>query len=167
MSRITKKELQELSALYGSCEINEVWQGYQDLEVINHPTLGKISPYQYRVHYHLKPCPFCGQKMVQGKFYTTKSKKAAIEKGYQYQDTQGNDVINRAGETYFHTHYVTLDHKLNKARFPERMLDADNLQIMCWKCNIEKGDNNAYELEHSFDYINDLAKDALQRYPLL
>ncbi|HEY9861664.1 MAG TPA: hypothetical protein V6D16_19350 [Candidatus Obscuribacterales bacterium] len=159
---------QELAALYLSDDINDVWQASQNYAVIDHPSLGKISPNQYRVKYHQKPCPFCGQKMVHGKSaHSTNNQQEAIARGYQYLDKNGNKIINRAGNTYFHPHYVTLDHKLNKARCPERMFDPANLQIMCWKCNNLKGDNNAYELQHSLNYLQDLAEETLHRYPLL
>lgn len=160
--------LQELAALYSGADINELWQAAQKYPVINHPILGKISPNHYRVQHHQRPCPFCGQKMVHGKsIHSTKSKQDAIARGYQYLDQNGNEIINRAGDTYFHPHYVTLDHKLNKARCPERMFDYSNLQIMCWKCNNLKGDNNAYELQHNLSYLQDFAEETLRRYPLL
>lgn len=159
---------QELAALYGSADINDVWHASQNYAVIDHPTLGKISPNQYRAKYHQKPCSFCGQKMVHGQAaHTTNNKREAIARGYEYLDKNGRKIINQAGKTYFHPHYVTLDHKLNKARCPERMFDYDNLQIMCWKCNQLKGDNNAYELQHSLSYLHDLATETLDRYPLL
>lgn len=165
MPNINKKNL---SALYLSTDIGQIWQSSQMLPVIDHPVFGKISPHQYRTQYHQKPCPFCGQKMVHGKSqHSTNSKQEAISRGYEYQDAQGIKVINRIGNTYFHPHYVTLDHKLNKARMPEQMFDYDNLQIMCWKCNSTKGDNNAYELQHSLSYIQDLVQETLKRYPMI
>lgn len=159
---------QELSSLYLSPDINYVWQVAQSYVIINHPSLGKISPNQYRAQYHQKPCPFCNQTMVHGQaVHSTDSKQEAIARGYQYLDKNGKPTINQAGKTYFHPHYVTLDHKLNKARCPERMFDYDNLQIMCWKCNKLKGDNNAYELERSLSHLQDLAKELLHRRPPL
>jgi hypothetical protein len=159
---------QELAALYSSADIHDVWQASQNYPVIDHPSLGKISPNQYRAKYHQKPCPFCGQKMVHGKSaHSTNDQQEAIARGYQYLDKNGKKIINRAGNVYFHPHYVSLDHKLNKARCPERMFDYDNLQIMCWKCNNLKGDNNAYELQHSLSHLQDLAEGILQQYPLL
>jgi hypothetical protein len=159
---------QELASLYLSSDINEIWQGGQNLQVIDHPTLGKISPNYYRAQYHLKPCPFCAQRMFHGQDqYSTSSRADAIARGYQYLNRNGNQVINQAGGRYFHPHYVTLDHKLNKARCPEQMFGYDNLQIMCWRCNNEKGDNNAFELQHSHSYIKDLAEETLNRYPQL
>jgi hypothetical protein len=159
---------QELASLYLSTDINYIWHASQNYAVIEHPTLGKISPHQYRAQYHQKPCPFCGQKMVQGQLaHSTNSKQEAIARGYEYLDKKGKKIINQAGKTYFHPHYVTLDHKVNKARCPELMFDYSNLQVMCWKCNNLKGDNNAYELQHSLEYLQDLAKETLQRYPLL
>ncbi|WP_199197440.1 HNH endonuclease [Chroococcidiopsis sp. CCALA 051] len=55
-------------------------------------------------------------------------------------DKWGKKVTDRAGTVYFHPNYVTLDHKTNKARYPEKMFDYSNLQIMCWQCNSNKGD---------------------------
>ncbi|MBD2256362.1 HNH endonuclease [Pseudanabaena sp. FACHB-2040] len=159
---------QELATLYSSADINELWQAAQNCPVIDHPNFGKISPNQYRAKYHQKPCPFCGQKMVHGKSaHSTNDKQEAIARGYQYLDGNDKKTINKAGKTYFHPHYVTLDHKLNKARCPERMFDCSNLQIMCWKCNNLKGDNNAFEIQHNLSYLQDLAEGVLHRYPLL
>jgi hypothetical protein len=164
MSKINK---QELAALYSGADIHMVWQNSQHLAVIDHPKFGKISPNQYRAMSAGKPCPFCAQKMTHGASAQTKSKKEAIARCYQYKDAKGKDRINRAGDSYFHPHYVTLDHKLNKARCPEQMFDYENLQLMCWRCNNAKGDNNAYELEHSYSYIQGLAEEVLNRYPTL
>lgn len=159
---------QELAALYISAEINEIWRAGQNYPVINHPIFGRISPNQYRTKYHQKPCPFCGQKMVHGQsVHSTPKRQEAITRGYQYIDRKGKKVINQVGNLYFHPHYVSLDHKLNKARFPERMFDYNNLQIMCWKCNNLKGDNNAYEIQHSLSCIQDLIKTTIERYPTL
>jgi hypothetical protein len=169
MSKITKRDL---SALYKGADINVVWRESRHLAVIDHPQFGKISPTEFRAKYVSKPCPFCGKKMTHGSAAYTTQQKEAIARGYQYKDKNGSNFINRAGDshsgfTYFHPHYVTLDHKLNKARCPEKMFDADNLQAMCWKCNSEKGDNNAYELQHSLEYIQDLTDAAIERYPVL
>jgi hypothetical protein len=38
---------------------------------------------------------------------------------------------------------------------------------MCWKCNNLKGDNNAYELQHSLSYLQDLTEEILRNYPPL
>lgn len=162
----------KLSALYSGNKINEIWQSSQDLPVIEHPEFGKISPIVYRSKYHNKPCPFCGKKMVFGKSqHSTKSKEEAINRGYEYKDKNSNSfinfAINQSKKIYFHPHYVTLDHKLNKARIPEKMFDYENLQIMCWKCNMNKGDDNAYELLHTLSYIEDLVQETIQQYPTL
>lgn len=157
-----------LSALYRSEDIQEVWQAGQNQKVIEHPKLGRISPNTYRAQYHHKPCPFCGRKMVHGQdLYSTCSQQEAIDRGYQYKTSNGSLIINKVGKRYFHPHYVTIDHKLNKARFPAKMFDYENLQVLCWKCNWDKGDNNAYELDQSLDYTQDLIQSALERYPLL
>jgi hypothetical protein len=47
------------------------------------------------------------------------------------------------------------------------MFEYDNLQIMCWKCNDQKRDNNNYEIEMSLDFAEDLAKIALEKYKTL
>lgn len=159
---------QELAALYKGEDINLLWQVSQNEKMIDHPQFGKISPNQYRAKHHQKPCPFCGQKMVHGKSaHSTKNREEAIARGYEYLSKNGKKFINRAGDTFFHPHYVSLDHKVNKARCPERMFDYSNLQVMCWKCNNLKGDDNAYELQYNLSYIQDLAKETLRRYPLL
>lgn len=172
MEKINK---QDLISLYGGREIERLWRKSRFEPVINHPQYGWISPNEYRAKYAGKPCPFCGQKMVQGKdTYSTLSKEDAIKRGYEYE-VDGEKRFNKVEigppehnrYRYFHPHYISLDHKLNKARFPDKMFDSDNLQAMCWKCNNEKGNNNAYELEQTFDYIEDLANESLNRYPLL
>ena len=168
-SRIDKREL---AALYKGADINVVWWESRNLWVIDHPKFGPMSPNAYRAKSRGKPCPFCGQKMMHGPAFYTTRKQDEIAQGYQYTDENGNQIINKirhhhAGYTYFHSHYVTLDHKLNKARCPERMFDADNLDVICWKCNNAKSDNNAYELRHRLRSIQDLAKATLDHYPIL
>lgn len=157
----------ELSSLYRGSDIQEIWQASQNLPVINHPKFGKISPNQYRAKYNKKPCPFCGKKMVQGDLYKTTSKMEAIKNGYQYIDQNGNKCIHQIGSIYFHPNYISLDHKLNKARLPEKMFDADNLIAICWKCNAQKSDDNHFEIQHDFEYLKDLASETISRYPKL
>ena len=82
-------------------------------------------------------------------------------------DKRGKKVTVRAGTVYFHPNFVTLDHKTNKARCPEKMFDYSNLQIMCWQCNNNKGDDNIFELQHTCEYLDALALEALTRYQLL
>ena len=158
----------KLSSLYKSSEINTLWRESWNLPVIVHPKLGNISPYQLREQHAGKHCPICSKKMFFGIQHKTRSKKEAIYRGYEYCSRDGKRKINKVGwgrdTKYFHPHYVTLDHKINKARCPELMFEYGNLQIMCWQCNTEKGDNNFFELERDFDYINDLAEAALNRY---
>ncbi|MDV3002492.1 MAG: hypothetical protein N5P05_004147 (plasmid) [Chroococcopsis gigantea SAG 12.99] len=154
----------KLSALYKSDEINQIWNVCQSKPFINHPQYGNISAGEYRQMGMGKSCPFCGQKMTYGQQYKTSSLKEAIDKGFEYINKKGQKTINQAGNVYFHRKYITLDHIINKARCPEKMFDYDNLQYMCWECNQEKGDNNAYEIEHTLDYLNDLADEVLERY---
>jgi HNH endonuclease len=158
----------ELSSLYRGDDIASIWQASLNLKIISHPMFGKISPNSYRARYNAKPCPFCGTRMVHGQsFYSTKSKKEAIKLVYQYIDIRGKEIINHIGKTYFHPNYVTLDHKLNKARFPEKMFDYDNLQVICWRCNHNKSDNNAFEIGQDLQYMQDLSRETLARYPSL
>ncbi len=106
--------------------------------------------------------------MAHGKeLYSTSSRQEAIKRGYEYVNKKGQKTINAIGNIYFHPNYVTLDHKVNKARCPERMFDYSNLQIMCWQCNTNKSDNNAFEIDYSYEYLNSLANEALTRYQLL
>ena len=164
----SKNSRNELSSLYRGDDVANIWQASLNLKIISHPNLGNISPNDYRSRYNAKPCPFCGVRMVHGKsFYSTYSKIEAIERVYQYVDIKGKKTINCIGKTYFHPNYVTLDHKLNKARFPEKMFDYDNLQAVCWKCNHNKSDNNAFEIEQDLQYIQDLSREVLTRYPQL
>jgi hypothetical protein len=164
-SKIDKKEL---SFLYKGSDIADIWQASLNLKVIVHPNLGKITPNHFRSIHNGKPCPFCAKRMVHGQsIYSTQSKQEAVDRGYQYIDEKRNTTINRIGNRYFHPHYVTLDHKLNKARLPEKMFDYDNLQAVCWKCNCIKSDNNAFELLHDLKYIQELSISADDRYPIL
>jgi 5-methylcytosine-specific restriction endonuclease McrA len=160
--------IDNLKHLYEGKTINEIWNLMSSHPIIQHPEFGLISPSQYRAKFHGKVCPFCGEKMVHGRLlHSTPLKKTAIDRGYEYLDKTGKKHIHKAGGRYFHPHYVTLDHKINKARCPELMFEYDNLQIMCWKCNREKGDNNNYEIEISLDFADDLAKSALEKYKTL
>lgn len=156
-----------LLSLYKGADIADLWSASKNADVIDHPSLGKISPNTYRSKFQNKPCPFCGKKMVHGSSHRTTNKQTAIDSGYSYVDSSGKTVINQAGNTYFHPHYVTLDHKLNKARFPEKMFEFNNLQIICWKCNLRKGDNNAFEIQHNLETIQSLTAEALKRYDIL
>lgn len=158
----------KLKTLYKASEIAEVWNASQKLAVIDHPKHGLISPNGYRAMYNAKPCPYCGQKMVHGKvLHSTSSNQEAIKRSYDYVDKSGKKVINQVNGVYFHPNYVTLDHKTNKARCPEKMFDYSNLQIMCWRCNNNKGDDNTFELQHTCEYLDALADRALARYQLL
>lgn len=164
MSEIELKKLM-LDSLYDSQEISEVWQNNQNKPLIKHPQQGWISPNQYRSMYAGKPCPYCGKKMVQGQNeYATINKNLAKKRGYEYKNSQGNLTINRIGNIYYHPNYVTLDHKMNKVRFPELLFYFDNLEVICWRCNNEKKDNNAFEIEHNLDYYNSLYEISKARY---
>ncbi|TAE54899.1 MAG: HNH endonuclease [Nostocales cyanobacterium] len=164
MNKITKLQLQ---ILYTASEIAELWNYSQNLAVINHPQHGLISPNDYRTMKKGKPCPYCGQKMTHGQEYKTKSKLEARKRGYEYINDKSEKTINQAGLIYFHPNYVTLDHKINKARCPEKMFDYENLQAICWRCNVSKGDDNTYEIRHTFNYLECLANEAIDRYKLL
>jgi hypothetical protein len=165
---MNKLHKSKLKTLYKANEIKEIWDASHNLPVINHPQHGLISPNTYRMIKKDKPCPYCGQKMRHGKeFHSTQSKPEAIKRGYEYIDNNGEKTINKAGNTYFHPNYLTLDHKINKARCPEIMFDYDNLEAICWKCNSAKSDDNTYEITHSFDYLNSLVDETLDRYRLL
>lgn len=164
---MTKISKSELSQLYRSEEISEVWNTSQHLKVIQHPTSGLISPNEYRTMGKDKPCPYCGRKMKQGEDFKTASKTEAIKRGYEYDNANGQKTFNQIGTVFFHPNYVTIDHKINKARCPETMFDYDNLELICWKCNREKGNDNTYELRHTYEYLSDLVNEALNRYPLL
>ena len=165
MAKIPKSRLK---TLYQTSEIAEIWNSSQNQAVIEHPEHGCISPNKYREMYKGKPCPYCGQKMVHDqKFYSTSSQKKAIQLGYEYIDKWGKKTINQVGGRFFHPNYVTLDHKLNKARFPEKMFDYSNLEIICWRCNHDKGDDNTCNLKHNIEYLQSLASETLKRYPTL
>lgn len=158
----------ELKTLYKASDIAAIWSASKNARVIDHPQYGLISPNQYRAKYKNKPCPYCGKKMAHGlNIHSTLSRQEAIRRGYEYIDRWGKKTINKAGSRFFHPHYVTLDHKINKARCPELLFDYKNLEAICWHCNQSKGDDNAFELQHTQEYLDSLADEALKRYPLL
>ena len=162
MDRFSKKEL---AKLHDSKEIGDVWSQGQSLALIEHPEFGLISPNQYRAKFNNKCCPFCAKRMVHGRsIHTTKVRQEAINRSYQFEDEKGNNHIIKIGSYYFHPHYVSLDHKTNKARCPVLMFDYDNLQIMCIRCNRKKGDDNAFDSNILFEIVSDLAKESLNRY---
>ena len=165
---MSKSNKSQLKFLHKASDIQYIWNAAQSLKVINHPEHDWISPNKYRALSKGKPCPYCGKKMVHGKeFHSTISKLVAIQKGYEYTNKSGKKVINNINETiFFHPNYLTLDHKINKARCPEKMFDYDNLEAVCWKCNREKGDNNSFKIQHIQQYLDSLADEALARYPV-
>lgn len=160
-------QIPHLKTLYRASEIAEIWNISQNLPVIDHPQQGLITPHQYRLMNIGKPCPYCGKKMVGGSLNKTNLKRDAINRGYEYLDKKGKKVINQAGNLFFHPNYLTLDHKLNKARCPDKIFDYDNLQVICWRCNQEKGDDNSFDLQHTCDYLDSLVDQTLTRYPTL
>jgi 5-methylcytosine-specific restriction endonuclease McrA len=167
MSEIALKKLM-LNTLYSAHEIQQVWQNNQHKKLIKHPNYGWISPNEYRSKYAHKPCPYCGQKMVHGnEKYITNSKKEAIKRGYEYQNKQGKPTINQITNNYFHPNYITLDHKINKARCPNLLFDYDNLEAICWRCNNDKNDDNSFELNHNLEYFNELYEVTKIFYPQL
>ncbi len=69
-----------LASLYDSKEISDIWNRHQNKPLINHPQYGWISPNDYRSLYRDKPCPYCGRRMVQGRYnYSTTNKQEALE----------------------------------------------------------------------------------------
>ncbi len=166
MSNQARKKLFNLAQLYQAHEVQDTWNAAKGESVIEHPDKGLISPNQYRqMGSRLgKRCPYCGQKMTYGDSYKASSREEAIKKGFEYINKQGQKTINKAQSIFFDRKYLTLDHKLTKARCPERMFDFDNLQFVCWECNQEKGSNNAFDVQYIFDYLDSLATEALNRY---
>ncbi|NEO54469.1 MAG: HNH endonuclease [Okeania sp. SIO3B5] len=162
---MSKVRLDKLYTLYDASEIKDIWDAAQTVPCIKDPKEGLISPYKYRTNKSFKPCPYCGKKMVHGRQYSTQSKEEAKKRGYEYKTVDGKLYINQAGSFYYHEHYVTIDHKLNKARFPEKMFDYDNLEAICWRCNNEKSDNLIFELEHKLEHLKSLKESVFNRYP--
>jgi len=156
---------QRLDTIYDPFEIRDIWEKNQRLPCIKDPKEGLITPNMYRANKASKPCPYCGKKMVHGKQHFTHSKTEAIRRGYEYKTVDGKLYINQAGSFYYHQHYVTIDHKLNKARFPEKMFDYDNLEAICWLCNNQKSDNLIFELEHKLEHLKSLKESVFKRYP--
>lgn len=162
MAGISKSELVHL---YEGKDIQTVWNEAKTLPVIEHPVLGYISPNYFRELYVNKPCPYCAKKMVRGQdIHATDSKEEAKKRGYEYFNLQGEKVINQAGHTYFHPNYITIDHKINKARCPQKMFDYDNLQAVCWQCNKTKGDDNTYDSRYNRKYLKSLVDETVRRY---
>ena len=167
---MSEKKIQKLklASLHDSKKIAEVWNNAQNKPLIKHPQKGWISPNKFRSSYKNKPCPYCGKKMVQGQDeHCVLGREAALARGYDYKNKKGNLTFNQIGNTYFHQNYVTLDHKMNKARFPELMFDFSNLEVICWRCNNEKKDNNAFELEHNLEHAESLYQFAKEKYKKL
>jgi len=155
----------ELNHLYRGRDIQSIWNGAKALDVIKHPELGYISPNRFRQIYTYKPCPYCAKRMVRGQdIHATTSKEEAKKRGYEYFNEQGEKLINRAGNTYFHPNYITIDHKINKARCPQKMFDFDNLQAVCWRCNWSKSDDNTYDSRYTRVCLNSLVEETLSRY---
>ena len=155
----------ELASLYKAKDIKTLWRLSKNKPVISHPELGMISPNKLRSTFAWKPCPYCGATMVQGKGeYTTYSKKEAIDRGYRYINKDGKEWINFIEGEYFHPHYVTLDHKVNKARCPDLLFEVTNLEGVCFKCNQEKLDNNCFAAEKAQESISKLVEDAIKKY---
>lgn len=133
-----------LSSLFNSPTINLIWEENCNEKLINHPEYGMISPNALRAKFANTPCLHCSRIMKHGNAYKVKSKEEAIARKFYYLDSKGNKHYCRIGNIYFSDLYVTLDHKLNKARFPNKMFDADNLEAICWKCNYIKSDDNLF-----------------------
>lgn len=164
MSEEVIKELM-LESLYEYGEIQQVWKNNRNNSLIKHPQQGWISPNKYRSMYANKPCPYCAKKMVQGKDeYSTNNINIAKKRKYEYVNSQGILTINQAENTYYHPNYVTLDHKLNKTRFPELLFDFKNLEVICWRCNNEKKDNNSFEIINDKEYYNALYQSSKAKY---
>ena len=157
----------ELDRLYRGKDIQIIWDdaSRNDLAVIKHPQLGYISPNRFREIYTNKPCPYCGKKMVRGKqVHATDYKDVAIQRGYEYINSKGQKKINRAGRTYFHPNYITIDHKINKARCPKLMFEYSTLQAVCWRCNSEKSDDNTFDSQHTKKHLNSLVEETVARF---
>lgn len=136
----------KLSPLFSGTKINQIWRESSNYELINHPQYGMISPNALRAKFAQTPCPHCSVIMVHGSAYKTDSKEEAEIRGFYYHTNDNKKKYCKGEKTYFSNKYVTLDHKLNKARFPDKMFDADNLEAICWKCNDIKSDNNLFSI---------------------
>jgi hypothetical protein len=160
--------INNLKNLYRSDQIAWAWSSMQNQPIIQHPIFGNISPNEYRSKFNGKICPFCNQNMVHGKnLYSTNSREEAIDRNYEYLNKHGRYRFNLIGGIYFHPNYVTIDHKVNKARCPELMFDYQNLQIVCMKCNNEKGDDNTFDVRVSYNLAEQLSQNFLNKYKKL
>lgn len=133
-----------LSSLFSSSKINQIWGENSHEKLINHPQYGMISPNAFRAKFANTLCPHCLRMMKHGNSFRTQSRGEAIARKFYYLDGEGKRHFCQIKSTYFSDRYVTLDHKLNKARFPDKMFNADNLEAICWKCNQIKFDNNLF-----------------------
>ena len=133
-----------LSSLFSSSKISLIWEENGNAKLIAHPNYGMISPNAFRAKFANTPCPHCLRIMRHGNSYKVQGREEASARNFYYLDSNGNRHYCHIGNTYFSELYVTLDHKLNKARFPDKMFDADNLEAICWKCNQIKSDNNLF-----------------------
>ncbi|MEM8718596.1 MAG: HNH endonuclease signature motif containing protein [Cyanobacteria bacterium P01_G01_bin.39] len=133
-----------LSSLFDAHHISLIWKESSHEKLIEHPQYGMISPNELRAKFDNTPCPYCDKIMKHGESYKTNSREEAIARKFYYLDSSGHKHFCKIGNVYFSDRYVTLDHILNKARFPNKMFDAENLAAVCWKCNHIKSDNNLF-----------------------
>ena len=70
-----------------------------------------------------KPCACCGKPMTQNKWSQTSVN------GWLPEDGWWKNPRN-----------VTIDHRYPKSLFPELMFEPDNMELVCHKCNQDKGD---------------------------
>ncbi|MEM8672790.1 MAG: HNH endonuclease [Cyanobacteria bacterium P01_G01_bin.67] len=133
-----------LSPLFDSKKISLIWKENSHEKLIDHPQYGMISPNELRAKFADTPCPHCDTIMKHGESYKTSDQEEAIARKFYYFDSYGHRHFCKIGNVYFSDRYVTLDHKLNKARFPNKMFDVENLEAVCWKCNHIKSDNNLF-----------------------
>lgn len=142
----------KLSPLFNARKINKIWQENSHVNLIDHPQLGMISANALRAKFADTPCPHCSRIMKHGSSYKTQENVEAIARQFYYfDDRDGERHFCKIGNTYFSDRYVTLDHKLNKARFPNKMFDPDNLEAICFKCNQIKSDNNIFGILRARD----------------
>lgn len=94
--------------------------------------------------------------MVNGECFKVQEEYEANKRGYI---EGGRD---NKGPIYMSPRYTTLDHILPKSHYPHLVLEYNNLQVICLRCNLNKGTSYTYDIEYKLDVI-DRESEALKK----
>lgn len=100
--------------------IQKFWSDYS----LGYITVDDLIPAKNIRQYGLgKPCSCCGKTMTRDKW-----SKTPIN-GWLQKDGWWKNPCD-----------VTIDHRYPKSLFPELIFDLDNMELICFRCNQDKGD---------------------------